>query len=88
MFVRDSAGTIYVNGALTGGTGFGRRVVLTALTPDGAVQKQRMEFVASGYGRGFGVATDACGSVYATYDALDTPASFSPLRAYVVKLSP
>jgi len=84
----DAFGNIAVNGASTGNTGFDRIVDLQLLTPTGAVRQNFFEFVASGDGRGKGVAADACGSIYATFDALDTPSPASALRAYVVKVSP
>jgi hypothetical protein len=84
----DAFGNIAVNGASTGNTGFDRLTSLMLFTPTGVVRQHFFEFVASGDGRGKGVAADACGSIYATFDALDTPSPASPLRAYVVKVSP
>jgi hypothetical protein len=84
----DAFGNIAVNGASTGNTGFDRIVELQILTPTGVMRQRFDEFVASGDGHGMGIAADACGSIYATFDALDTPSRASPIRAYVVKLSP
>jgi hypothetical protein len=42
----------------------------------------------SGYGRGQSVAVDSCGSLFMTFNLLDTPSPASPIRAYVVKLAP
>ncbi len=82
----DATSRIAINGALTGGAGFLRRLVVLTLDPRGVPAARIDEFVASGYGRGFAVGFDACGSIYAALVALDTPSRFSPLRSYVVKL--
>ena len=68
--------------------GFFRLVELYVFAPSGALRRQLSEFVASGDGRGFGVALDACGSAYAMYDAMDAPFPGSPIYAYIVKVSP
>jgi hypothetical protein len=82
----DANGRLVINGALTGGTGFNRRLVIDTYDDAGNRLKHIEEFVASGDGRGYAVGVDACGSIYAALVALDTPSRISPLRSYVVKL--
>lgn len=84
----DATGRIAISGARTGGTGFLRRLVLEMLDPAGGLLRDVEEYVASGYGRGYAVGFDACGSIYTSLIALDTPSRWSPLRAYVAKLAP
>jgi catechol 2,3-dioxygenase-like lactoylglutathione lyase family enzyme len=83
----DAAGNVITTGALTGDTGFFRIVAVGKLDAVGAPIASDAMFPASGDGRGFAVATDACGSIYTTAVALDTPDPGSPSRAYVVKLA-
>ena len=81
----DATGRIVINGALTGGEGFLRRVTLQTFDPAGNRIDHLDEFIASGYGRGYAVGVDACGSIYAAFVAFDTPSRQSALRSYVVK---
>lgn len=83
----DATGRVIVNGALTGGAGFLRRVAIQAFDARGNRLTSLEEYLASGYGRGLGVDVDVCGSVYAASIALDTPSRNSPLRSYVTKLA-
>lgn len=83
----DATGRVIVNGALTGGAGFLRRVAIQTFDARGNRLTHLEEYLASGYGRGLGVGVDVCGSVYAASIAFDTPSRLSPLRSYVTKLA-
>lgn len=84
----DAAGYVVVNGATASNNGFRRIEAITRLDPKGQLTLDAEAFPASGYGRGVGVATDACGSIYASIAALDSPSPGSPMRSYLTKITP
>jgi hypothetical protein len=81
-------GSIALAGAFTSEGGFFRITNIEKLDPSGALLWLHSELPASGYGKGLGVATDACGAVYVSAVALDTVNPTSPIRTYVLKLAP
>ena len=81
-------GSIALAGAQTGNAGFFRINYVQKLDASGTPVWADEMFPASGYGKGLGVATDACGAVYLSTVALDTPSVLSPLDTYVLKLAP
>jgi hypothetical protein len=84
----DPSDNAIMIGAVTGNVGFDRITLLDRFDPAGAETTLAEMFPASGYGRGIAVATDACGSIYTTVNALDQPNANSPLHVYVLKIDP
>ncbi len=84
----DAAGYVVVNGAAASNNGLRRIEAITRFDPKGHLTLDAEMFPASGYGRGVGVATDACGSIYASIAALDSPSPGSPVRSYLAKITP
>lgn len=84
----DAGGNVVVNGASASNNGLRRIEALTRLDARGTLTLDAEMFPASGYGRGVGVATDACGSIYASIAALDSPSPGSPIRSYLAKITP
>jgi hypothetical protein len=80
--------TAVLAGAATGNAGFFRTSQLLRFDATGTAGGLVSAFPASGYGRALDVATDTCGSIYVTANALDVPSPASALRVYVVKLTP
>jgi hypothetical protein len=84
----DARDNAIMTGASTGNAGFNRITQVTRFDTTGRSSGLIFMFPVSGYGRAMSVATDACGSVYTTVNALDLPSQTAPLRVHVVKVTP
>ena len=82
----DLAGNVVLTGADTGNLGFNRITELEKVSPAGDGLAITEMFPATGYGRGFSVATDACGGIYLSAVAIDSFLTRT-ISAYVVKLT-
>jgi hypothetical protein len=81
----DSSDNVYFAGATSGNQGFARIPLTSVASPVGVIGFGQGIDGGSGYGRGESVVVDSCGSVYTTFNMLDTVNPTSPLRAYLFK---
>jgi hypothetical protein len=81
----DTKDNVYFAGATSGNAGFSRIPLTSIASPVGVIGPGPGIDGGSGYGRGESVAVDSCGSVYTTFNMLDTANPASPLRAVLVK---
>ena len=85
----DANGQIFIAGAVTGNTGFGRYIDLARIDVRGVMTN--VDLGLGGFetvnGRVDAVAIDACGSVFAALVHQDTPSVLSQIHALVIKVS-